>query len=292
MKNQTVTNGVPRSVEKQLAQLEEYFKQKKSKDSKEEIRSTEIAFGISLKSKTVSRDWSKVQANLAKTLRSIFGSTDQNFRILIAGHEKPEIEELQHDKVTWLPVDFPPPVDSSGFSEDRKHKRRVVGAHLRNIGFCGYFMSLDADDWLHYRFVEFIRSRPIADAYVLNTGFMVNISRKEVWLRKRFYRGCGSSAVFYFNNGDFPKSAKVEDSRGSLFGLVLKAHRNVLDNLNEVNKDGILIEFPLAAYVVGHGDNWSVIEGKRDDGVSAKDSKASGEQLKEWFYDYFKISSR
>ncbi|HWI55442.1 MAG TPA: hypothetical protein VNT57_07100, partial [Desulfobacteria bacterium] len=71
MKNQTVTNGVPRSVEKQLAQLEEYFKQKKSKDSKEEIRSTEIAFGISLKSKTVSRDWAKVQANLAKTLRSI-----------------------------------------------------------------------------------------------------------------------------------------------------------------------------------------------------------------------------
>lgn len=67
-----------------------------------------IVFAISLKSKAVSRDWGTVQNNLAKTLRSILHSTDANFRIVIAGHEKPDIAELKHEYVTWLSVDFPP----------------------------------------------------------------------------------------------------------------------------------------------------------------------------------------
>ncbi|MDQ1004177.1 hypothetical protein QFZ28_004577 [Neobacillus niacini] len=36
-------------------------------------------------------------------------------------------------------------------------------------------MPLDADDWVHYRFVEYIRSHLIADAFVINTGCMAKM---------------------------------------------------------------------------------------------------------------------
>ena len=127
------------SVRKQLDRIEDYFRDLESnvsKGPKEEKHKKEIAFAISLKSRIVSRNWDQVQANLSMTLRSILRNTDQNFRIIIAGHEKPDIKEIEHSQVTWLSVDFPPPVPPGSapeFSEDKRHKRRVIGAYLRKI---------------------------------------------------------------------------------------------------------------------------------------------------------------
>ncbi|MEX2415484.1 MAG: hypothetical protein WD424_05020 [Paenibacillaceae bacterium] len=276
------TAGNPISIKEQLDKVEASCQLK----TKHPI---EIAFAIPLKSKAVSHDWTRVQASLSKTLRSILGSTDQQFRILIAGHEKPQIAELNNERVTWLPVDCPPPTDSNGFSKDRGHKRRAIGAYLRKSGFSGYFMPLDADDWIHYRFVEFIRSRPRSDAFVLNNGFMVNENRQEVWMRDRFYRGCGSSAAYYFANHDFPLTSRKEDSQNTLFGMVVKSHQDVIQHLEQYNKDYILVELPLATYVLAHGDNWTFTIGNLDNEVSAKNYRAKGEKLRDWYYDYFKI---
>lgn len=279
----------PPSSKEQLKLIEEYCKTHKPKNNKHS--DTRIAFGISLKSKTVSLDWAKVGDNLANTLRSIFRNTDQNFQIVVAGHEKPKIKELQHERVTWLPVDFPPAVDSRGYSSDRKLKRGVIGAYLRKVGFSGYFMPLDADDWIHYRFVQFIRSFPLSDAFIFNRGFMINQGLNELWLRERFFRGCGSSAVIYFNNNDFPISPKIEDVSKSLFKIVNKSHVRVDDNLSEIKKNYIWVNFPLITYVFGHGDNWMVMEGRKDNSLSAKDFKANREKIRSWFYDSFKINS-
>ena len=111
--------------------MEEYFK-----EIEHEIifkggnqQKPEIAFAISLKSKKVSRDWEKVQNNLSMTIRSLFNNTDQNFRFIIAGHEKPTIEELNDKRVTWLAVKFPPPKSSKGFVSD-KYRKRKLSEHI------------------------------------------------------------------------------------------------------------------------------------------------------------------
>lgn len=285
------------SIKTQLDKIEKYFKKIKSEMpelTKEQANNPEIAFAISLKSKSVSRDWSKVEENLATTLRSIFNNTDQNFRIVIAGHEKPEIDELTHERVTWLPVTFEPPVpplSGEKFTFDKKHKRRVIGAYLRKTGFSGYFMPIDADDWIHYRFVEFIRLQPITKAFVLNKGIMVNELLNEAWLRNRFYIGCGSSALYYFRNHDLPISSELEDAEKTLFGLSLKNHMKVTENLDAVQIDYMKVDYQLVTYVLGHGDNTSVIKGKKSNLVSAKNYKTQGENLENWFYNYFKIKN-
>ncbi|QMV40781.1 hypothetical protein [Cohnella cholangitidis] len=248
-----------------------------------------IVFAISLKSKAVSRDWVTVQNNLAKTLRSILHSSDANFRIVIAGHEKPDIEELKHEYVTWLSVDFPPPKSFHEFSRDKMSKRKVIGAYLRKIGYTGYFMPLDADDWVHYRFVEFIRSQPYSDAFVLKKGLMVNLVKDEIWLRRgRFFASCGSSAVYFFSNSDYPLSAKKPLNK-SPFLIVLNNHTRVLQHLAQHKKKHQMIDFPFITWVLAHGDNNSMLKGRRDNSISAKNYGATSEKFGDWLYDYFKI---
>ena len=272
----------------QLDQVDDYFEENRFA-GKNKSNNVEVAFAISLKSKKTSRNWSRVQNNLASTLRSILHNTDQNYRILIAGHNKPSIEEMKNDRVTWLPVRFPPPTNSRKYSSDKLRKRRVIGAYLRKIGFSGYFMPLDADDWIHYRFVEFIRSNPIADAFVINTGCMANLKHKQIWARDRFYTNCGSSAVFYFSNRDFPLSSRRRDVMKTKFKWVIFPHVRVTKYLR--NQNYKMVNFPLVTYVLVHGDNNTVIKRKINSSISAKRYQAISEKLEGWFYEYFKIGS-
>ncbi|MCM3439695.1 hypothetical protein [Metabacillus halosaccharovorans] len=274
-------------IMEQLNQIEKYFT-KENIDNNE--NKPEIVFAISLKSKRVSQNWGRVQENLAKTLRSILKNTDQNFRVIIAGHKKPDIAELNHDRVKWIRVKFPPPKNSKGFYFDKIRKRLVIGAFLRKIGFSGYFMPVDADDWIHYRFVEYIRSCPVTDAFVFNRGYMVNLAKKEIWLRYSFYTGCGTSQLFYFRNEEFPETSRIRDVQRTNFRVAVgKRHANVLTYLKRANKNYMLVNYPLLTWVLAHGDNNSMILGKKDNLISAKHYNAQGENLDNWLFNSFKI---
>lgn len=279
-------NSSNSSIKEQLLQFEQYVSQLTLKNNND----NEVAFGISLKSKSVSRSWKRVQVNLTKTLRTILNNTDQNFRIIIAGHNKPNIKEINHEKVTWLCVKFNPPTTSKGFWRDKIQKRGVIGAYLRKSGFNGYFMPVDADDWIHCRFVEYIRSFPLTSSFVFNKGFMVNLSRNEIWTRKHFYKGCGTSQLFYFNNEEFPKSSKRVDVLKSNFKVASgRAHGKVVEYLNKISKQYIFIHDPLIIWVMAHGDNNSIIKGKLDKSVSAKKYNSQGEKIENWLYEFFNV---
>ncbi|MCC3374219.1 hypothetical protein [Cohnella sp. REN36] len=272
------------SIPKQLKRVEAYFLNKQVNKNK-----AEVAFAISLKSKAVSRNWNNVQSNLAKTLRSILNNTDPHFRVIVAGHERPNIKEMRHKRVTWLPVNFLAPLNPKGFSKDKIRKRKVIGAYLRKKGFSGYFMPFDSDDWAHRRLVQYVRSQPSGKNFVINTGMMVNLVKKEVWLRKkRFYIGCGSSAVFYFANKDFPRTPKTKSAKKKPFNLVLKGHTKVIRNLRASRRPFKIVHFPLVTWVLGHGDNNSMLKGKKNNSVSAENYGSKGEKLENAFFHYFK----
>ena len=276
------------SLIERLDQVDEYFEKNKANGSTEP-NELQVAFGISLKSKKVSRNWNIVQDNLSRTLRSILNNTDQNLRIIIAGHEKPNIEEINHERVTWLCVSFPPPKYISQYSIDKFRKRRVIGAYLRNTGFSGYFMPLDADDWIHYRFVEFIRTAPVSDAFILNKGFMANLKNKQVWVKDRFFIGCGSSSVFYFSNMDFPRSSRMTGVRKAKFKWAIWPHHKVTLFLE--NKDYRMVDFPFVTWVLFHGDNNSIIKRKLSSKVSPQNFNVIPDNLEDRFYKYFKIKN-
>lgn len=282
MSKQDEFGGVPSSIKEQLDDFEGFFTNK----PKESGNQQEIAFAISLKSKTAATDWNVVQKNLSNTLKSIIRNTDQNYRIIVAGHKKPNINELKHEKVTWLTVKFTPPTNPKGFTRDKMRKRRVIGTYLRKIGFSGYFMPLDADDWIHHRFVEYIRAQPFTPAFILDYGFFSNIRKNEIWLMKEFYKRCGSSAVFYFSSEDFPKDTK---DKLTPFRITVKSHPQVQEHLIKINKDYVMVNEPLVLRFFGHSDNNSILKGKLSNEHSATDYNLEGEIFEEWIYNYFKI---
>ncbi|PZE21643.1 glycosyltransferase family A protein [Paenibacillus xerothermodurans] len=274
------------SIQQKMGQVEAHVSRKGARK-----RNVSVAFGISLKSKRVSRNWGRVQTNLARTLRSILNNTDSHYRVVVAGHEKPRIKELKHRKVHWLSVKFKRPTGPGGFSRDKMRKRRVIGAYLRKVGYSGYFMPLDADDWIHYRFVELIRKLPKADAFIFRSGLMINVVRKEVWWRKdRFFIGCGSSAMHHFKTKDFPR--KPNSSRKVAFGMVLKDHKKVSQHVTRRRRRYCMVELPLITWVLAHGDNNSMLKGKKDNSVSAESYGSKGERLDSSLYRYFKIRER
>lgn len=267
-------------------------KLKKNKENNPNaLKKKEIAFAISLKSKKVSRNWLQVQMNLAKTLKSIFNNTNQNYRIIIVGHEKPNIKELKHKRVTWLKAHFPSPNGINKYSNDKLRKREIIGKHLRKIGFSGYFMALDADDWIHHRFVELIMLHPHRDALILNKGFMLNLFKNEIWPRSEFYRICGSSVILYFSNNDFPKSLKRKDVRASYFQLAVKPHPKVIDYLKEIKRQYSLMHLPIVVWVVAHGDNNSIMKKRFNHNVyvSAGDYNIAGSKINSSLFDQYRV---
>jgi hypothetical protein len=150
------------------------------------------------------------------------------------------------------------------YNADKKAKRRVIGAALHKEGFEGYFMALDADDWLHRRAAEFFVSSLDRKTKVLNAGFVVNLLHESASLRRRgFYYGCGSSAVFYFQHDDFPSNDTPEESEPLRFQLALQSHQRILENLARKGEPVQLIDIPLLAWVLGTGQNLSLQKGKK-----------------------------
>lgn len=245
-----------------------------------------IIFAISLKSKRVARNWETVIKQFGKTLRSILNNTHQNFKIIVAGHEKPDIKELNNNKVTWIGVNFPISRSKVGMSTDKMNKRKAIAQYLSAEGFSGYFMPLDADDWVHYRLVEFINKTPFTKAIIFNKGIMSNLMKNEIWMISNFYKHCGSCSIFYFQNEQFPSDHTYKG--GVFHALTLTSHPKIIQYLKMHKVKYSLVDFPLVFRVFGYGDNNLTVKGKLSLDLSASNFNTTGVPFHDEIFQYFK----
>jgi Putative rhamnosyl transferase len=161
----------------------------------------QLTIGIALIPRASARSWQLVEALLELTLRSVVAQTDQDFRVVLVGHERPRV--LPHDaRFTFLQADWPaqPPGPDN---EDSGRKKSVIGEFVLAQGG-GLLTLLDADDWLDVRFVEAARATMAPDRIgaLVETGFAIDLqSLRAARLPHRqafdrpFHRLCGSSTV-------------------------------------------------------------------------------------------------
>src|SRR5262245_47426703 len=148
-----------------------------------------FAFAIPLKSKVVSRDWSIVGRLLARTVRSLLNQSHSNFRIFLACHEIPEIAELQDPRVEVLQAKFDAPLYQAEFMIDKHRKRELIAARWRTLGG-GYMMSVDADDLVSNRLVEYVMRQPSKRGFLVTKGYDLSERSGKVNFAPRFYKIC------------------------------------------------------------------------------------------------------
>ncbi len=104
-------------------------------------------FGIPLIAREACDDWALADRLLELTLRSVLAQVDEDFRVVLAGHDVPPCwATLADQRFTFIAADWPV-VAPTAANDDGGAKKALIDAHVRSAGG-GLLMYLDADDWV------------------------------------------------------------------------------------------------------------------------------------------------
>ncbi len=162
-----------------------------------------LVFIVPVKSSQLASDWALFSNLFERTLKSICNQKNQDFRVVVACHELPEIT-YENDKVEFLSVDF----DRPKLVEDDWHKnRQLKEADKANKILFGYkkaqsynpdyVMVVDADDCISNRITEFVSKQDkTAPGWYISRGYYYKEGTNYLLLnRKTFNNLCGSCII-------------------------------------------------------------------------------------------------
>lgn len=160
-----------------------------------------FTFGIPLISREGARNWHRVQSLLGLTLSSLLAQTDQDFQVVVAGHDCPRCV-LQDPRISFLEAAWPADAPDVN-NHDGGRKKQAISDLVRQRGG-GFLMFVDADDWVDVRLVEVARRQlgPGRVGAVIPRGYATDLRtlRSAPFPCERLYdRGfdtlCGTSTV-------------------------------------------------------------------------------------------------
>lgn len=219
-----------------------------------------IYFGIPLRARGASSNWTMVQENLLRTVRSLLSQESEDVRILIAGHDRPGKLKtyLEDGRVHFIDVsrEMPVPDSVEGFNADKAVKKNWLGYAVREMEPEPlYYMHMDADDLLHRRLARYIAESDNKTGYVIERGWMVDVANRQVAPMNEkiapFYAHCGSCALVHFTPDELPRSPTHFRSNFSKF----RNHSRYLDVARDQGKTLTPFSQNVGAYLVNHGEN-------------------------------------
>jgi len=227
-----------------------------------------LAFVTSLRHPHNSADYGRVEQLLAETLRSVTAQTSDEYVVYVVGNREPGF--TLPARTTFVPVDFPPPVDVAGpqfelgpFVRDKGTKIGIGLAAAREHR-PDHVMIFDADDYVHHDIAALSASEPDANGWLVEEGYIYSRARQAYQVQKRFFGVCGTSHVVawraYEVPEDLPLTAtqdEVAEAYGERLGALLGAHRNKRIWLSKHGNKLAPMPFRGAVYQVDTGENHS-----------------------------------
>lgn len=217
-----------------------------------------FTFAVALTPRMNAGNWALIEALLGLTLASALAQTDPEFRVLIAGHERPRLPadpRLEFLAVPWSPEPPGPYNDDSG-----RKKHWLADRVLERGG--GLFMVLDADDWVDRRLVEAARAvlRPDEVGGLIGAGLVADLRTLRAAPLPdpdvsdlAFHRFCGSSGLVRLR----PDAA--DPLRRNPFE-VLRSHHRWVEAAAE--HGAALAALPVSGvYVINTSENHSEVHG-------------------------------
>jgi hypothetical protein len=208
-----------------------------------------VAFIVPFRSKDSSKNWSFHSQLLNRTLQSITNQTNNNFKVIVVYTDFPE-NRYESKFVTWLHFPFPflkvkditdyeyakqyfTKEEYAEFSMDQGRKS-IYGANFARQSGYNYIMSVDADDLVSNKIVQFVEdeNQNNHSGWYVNKGY-VYIENKNLLFRypRNMNHFCASS---YIVRQDLIYIPSV-DSRDMLEYSFFSGHSWLLNRLKEYN---------------------------------------------------------
>jgi hypothetical protein len=215
-----------------------------------------MTFGIPLISSRVARNWASTEKLLGATLRSVFNQTGANIRVIIACHERPNLDEIEDERVFIRQVEFDIPRFRWEMELDRMRKVEVLGAELRSHGG-GWMFVLDADDFVSKHLARTIQAND-AKAVMVRRGYRLDAKTGRYQALGKLWGKCGSCAAVHWDASELPLRPLSDDP---------SVYHEFCDNRHYLlpaffaskSWSWKFLESPLVTYVVNHGSNQSEV---------------------------------
>jgi hypothetical protein len=231
-----------------------------------------LAFVTSLRHPLNSADYDEVERLLAETLTSVCNQeAGSDFAVFVVGNQRPAF--ALPPAVTFVPVDFPPPVDSAGpqfgrepFVWDKGTKIGIGLAAARAVR-PDHVMVFDADDYVHRGIAALAASDPTAPGWYVDEGFIYSRRRQSYRVIPQFSGRCGTCHVLRWDLYGVPpdltttaSQEEVAKAFGERLPALLGAHRGLRSWLGERGVPLDPMPFRGAVYQVDTGENHSGTE--------------------------------
>lgn len=222
-----------------------------------------IYFLIPLRSKKTSNNWEVVENLFNNTLRSVFNQIDDNFRVIVACHEKPKLDQTYDERLEFLTADFPSPTQTSQHITDKYYKKRMLIHRAQQHG-ASYVMFVDADDYISNRLAGWVNSRNHPTGWFFKTGYEYNAIEDSIRVAPNFINICGTSAILNISNLDgfvnkeFTNYVRKDEY---LFDFGHNEWISILNDRKQPQLDAI--PFRAAIYVLNTGENMNFVLGQR-----------------------------
>jgi hypothetical protein len=177
---------------------------------------------------------------------SLYNSSDQDFRIVITGHEKPNVAELRDPRVTFRASSFEKPSGPKEFARDKARKQRSNLEWIKDQGG-GDVVMADADDLFHRDLFRVIREADHSNGHIIKRGYVFDMTNGKLapipgaW-SKAFDAICGSSAILRLTPSEIREKTRIQK---------LGPHNRIEENSILMGRPLHVIDWPAAIYVLG-----------------------------------------
>lgn len=231
---------------------------------------TLVTFIIPVRHQDNARDWSRLKANLAQTVRSISSQTNDDWRGIIVANEGADLPNLPErfsvERVTFPPNDAH---ERGGASKEHFYDafrvdkgRRVLKGMLRARD-SRFFMIVDDDDFVSARLVQHVSENRNANGWTIDRGYVWDDGGKLLLGYDDFNHLCGTSLIIRSDLYGLPD--RYEDASPDWMKSMLGSHIRIADILAERGTPLATLPFRGAVYRVAHAGSHS-----RTPGIMAK----------------------
>ena len=189
-----------------------------------------VVFLIPFASQKVRANWPIACAYLRQTLRSIRNSTSENYRVVVAGSEEPELETGFDSRIHFLSLNDPFPSRANYCAALRLDKLAKVDAawkYAKSNWQPKYVMKLDADDFISSRLIGWLDDAGAQAGYLIRDGWLWRSGARYLIQRTEYLdRVCGSCLIIRSDLADLtgPFLTEVEgvvlEKAGSSFATI------------------------------------------------------------------------